>query len=158
MPGFAEMNGVSVGPDGDADPSSQLFRCSFVGVETGPMISQVMICNCLQVCFSPQQVDPHLSIHLNYLKEGSSTPSLRSTSRRMLMPKLIPARRIYLWIKRSPPPPQIGVASVYEVLTRLFKFADFPLGVKRARMLVDSETQRRPSPLHTHTVKRPVQG
>ena len=43
MPGFKEMSGVSVGPDGAADPFSQLFRCSFIGVETGPMISQVSL-------------------------------------------------------------------------------------------------------------------
>lgn len=41
MPGFAKMNGVAVGSDGRADPQSQLFRASAVGVETGPMISQV---------------------------------------------------------------------------------------------------------------------
>ena len=41
MPGFANMNGVAVGPDGRADPQSQLFRSTAVGVETGPMISQV---------------------------------------------------------------------------------------------------------------------
>ena len=41
MPGFAEMNGVAVGADGRADPQSQLFRSSALGVETGPFISQV---------------------------------------------------------------------------------------------------------------------
>ena len=41
MPGFADMNGVAVGPDGRADPQSQLFRSSALGVETGPFISQV---------------------------------------------------------------------------------------------------------------------
>lgn len=41
MPGFANMNGVAVGSDGRADPQSQLFRSTAVGVETGPMISQV---------------------------------------------------------------------------------------------------------------------
>lgn len=42
MPGFVEMGGVSVGEDGSVDPQTQLFRASFVGVETGPMISQVI--------------------------------------------------------------------------------------------------------------------
>ncbi|CAN0466115.1 unnamed protein product, partial [Scytosiphon promiscuus] len=36
MPGFLEMGGVSVGADGSVDPFAQLFRSSFVGVETGP--------------------------------------------------------------------------------------------------------------------------
>lgn len=43
MPGFAKMNGVAVGSDGRADPQSQLFRSSAVGVETGPIISQVCV-------------------------------------------------------------------------------------------------------------------
>ena len=41
MPGFAKMKGVAVGADGKADPQSQLFRSNAIGVETGPMISQV---------------------------------------------------------------------------------------------------------------------
>ena len=41
MPGFAKMRGVAVDRRGRADPKSQLFRSSAVGVETGPMISQV---------------------------------------------------------------------------------------------------------------------
>ena len=41
MPGFANMNGVAVGSNGKADPQSQLFRSSAIGVETGPFISQV---------------------------------------------------------------------------------------------------------------------
>lgn len=41
MPGFAGLNGVAVASDGRPDPQSQLFRSSAVGVETGPMISQV---------------------------------------------------------------------------------------------------------------------
>ena len=41
MPGFAEMGGVAVGADGKADPQTQLFRSNAIGVETGPMISQV---------------------------------------------------------------------------------------------------------------------
>ncbi|CAN0389254.1 unnamed protein product, partial [Scytosiphon promiscuus] len=41
MPGFAKMNWVAVGRDGRADPQSQLFRSTAIGVETGPMISQV---------------------------------------------------------------------------------------------------------------------
>ncbi|CAN0555962.1 unnamed protein product, partial [Laminaria digitata] len=41
MPGFANMNGVAVGSDGRADPHSQLFRSSALGVETGPFVSQV---------------------------------------------------------------------------------------------------------------------
>ena len=44
MPGFVEMGGVSVQADGSVDPLTQLFRSSFVGVETGPMISQVTAC------------------------------------------------------------------------------------------------------------------
>ncbi|CAN0394251.1 unnamed protein product, partial [Scytosiphon promiscuus] len=43
MPGFANMNGVAVGSDGRADPQSQLFRSTAVGVETGPMISQLLV-------------------------------------------------------------------------------------------------------------------
>ncbi|CAM9167488.1 unnamed protein product, partial [Laminaria digitata] len=43
MPGFAKMKGVAVGSDGRADPQSQLFRYSAVGVETGPMISQLLV-------------------------------------------------------------------------------------------------------------------
>lgn len=42
MPGYVEMNGVAIGADGYLDPHTQLFRSSFVGVETGPMISQVI--------------------------------------------------------------------------------------------------------------------
>lgn len=42
MPGFADGTGVAVRDDGSVDPSSQLFRASFVGVETGPMVSQVL--------------------------------------------------------------------------------------------------------------------
>lgn len=41
MPGFAKMKGVAAGLDGRADPQSQLFRSSAIGVETGPFISQV---------------------------------------------------------------------------------------------------------------------
>lgn len=41
MPGFADGTGVAVRDDGSIDASSQLFRASFVGVETGPMVSQV---------------------------------------------------------------------------------------------------------------------
>ena len=41
MPGFAKMGGVAVGSDGMADPQTQLFRNSAMGVQTGPMISQV---------------------------------------------------------------------------------------------------------------------
>lgn len=43
MPGFGGGTGVAVGGDGDGsvDPSTQIFRASFVGVDTGPMISQV---------------------------------------------------------------------------------------------------------------------
>ena len=41
MPGFADMNMVAVGPDGRADPQTQLFRSSALGVETGPFVSQV---------------------------------------------------------------------------------------------------------------------
>ncbi|CAN0531731.1 unnamed protein product, partial [Scytosiphon promiscuus] len=43
MPGFLEMGGVSVGADGSVDPFAQLFRSSFVGVETGPMVSQLLL-------------------------------------------------------------------------------------------------------------------
>ncbi|CAM9505578.1 unnamed protein product, partial [Laminaria digitata] len=43
MPGFAKMTGVAVGMDGKADPQSQLFRSTAVGVETGPMISQLLV-------------------------------------------------------------------------------------------------------------------
>ncbi|CAM9376610.1 unnamed protein product [Laminaria digitata] len=43
MPGFANMDGVAVGPDGRADPQSQLFRSSALGVETGPFISQLLV-------------------------------------------------------------------------------------------------------------------
>ena len=41
MPGFAHMNGVAVDANGRADPQTQLFRSSALGVEKGPMISQV---------------------------------------------------------------------------------------------------------------------
>ena len=41
MPGFALMNGVAIGPNGAADPLTQLFRSTAVGVEVGPFISQV---------------------------------------------------------------------------------------------------------------------
>ena len=41
MSGFAYMNGVAVDADGRPDPQQQLFRSTAVGVETGPMISQV---------------------------------------------------------------------------------------------------------------------
>eukprot|EP00752_Nemacystus_decipiens_P010080 g8982.t1 len=43
MPGFADGTGVAVRDDGSVDPSSQLFRASFVGVETGPMVSQLLV-------------------------------------------------------------------------------------------------------------------
>ncbi|CAM9093102.1 unnamed protein product [Laminaria digitata] len=43
MPGFAKMNGVATGADGRADPHSQLFRTSALGVEKGPMISQLLV-------------------------------------------------------------------------------------------------------------------
>ncbi|CAM9166878.1 unnamed protein product, partial [Laminaria digitata] len=43
MPGFANMNGVAVGSDGRADPQSQLFRSSALGVETGPFVSQLLV-------------------------------------------------------------------------------------------------------------------
>ncbi|CAM9447778.1 unnamed protein product [Laminaria digitata] len=43
MPGFANIGGVAVGPDGRADPQSQLFRSSALGVETGPFISQLLV-------------------------------------------------------------------------------------------------------------------
>ncbi|CAN0471952.1 unnamed protein product, partial [Scytosiphon promiscuus] len=45
MPGFADMNFVAVGPDGRADPLTQLFRSSAVGVETGPHVSQLLVQN-----------------------------------------------------------------------------------------------------------------
>lgn len=35
------MNGVAVDANGRADPQTQLFRSTAVGVTTGPMISQV---------------------------------------------------------------------------------------------------------------------
>lgn len=41
MEGFPEMFGVSMNDDGSVDPLSQLFRSNFIGVETGPIISQV---------------------------------------------------------------------------------------------------------------------
>lgn len=41
MAGFGLSTGVAVGYDGSVDPHSQLFRSSFVGIETGPMVSQV---------------------------------------------------------------------------------------------------------------------
>ena len=41
MEGFPEMFGVALNDDGSVDPLSQLFRSNFIGVETGPMISQV---------------------------------------------------------------------------------------------------------------------
>ena len=41
MEGFPNLDAVSIGPDGTVDPFSQLFRATFVGVETGPFISQV---------------------------------------------------------------------------------------------------------------------
>lgn len=43
MPGFAKMNGVVVDSTGRADPQSQLFRSAAVGVDKGPMISQVWV-------------------------------------------------------------------------------------------------------------------
>ncbi|CAM9093034.1 unnamed protein product [Laminaria digitata] len=43
MPGFAEMDGIAVGRDGRADPQSQLFRTSALGVEKGPFISQLLV-------------------------------------------------------------------------------------------------------------------
>lgn len=43
MGGFAGGFGVAIGTDGSVDPDSQLFRANFVGVETGPMISQVCV-------------------------------------------------------------------------------------------------------------------
>ena len=41
MDGFSEVFGVAMNDDGSIDPLSQLFRANFVGVETGPMMSQV---------------------------------------------------------------------------------------------------------------------
>ena len=41
MEGFSEVFGVAMNDDGSIDPLSQLFRANFVGVETGPMMSQV---------------------------------------------------------------------------------------------------------------------
>ena len=41
MSGIKEDSSVSMGKDDRIDPYSQLFRSTFVGVETGPMISQV---------------------------------------------------------------------------------------------------------------------
>lgn len=41
MPGFPGGFGVAIASDGSVDPASQLFRANFVGVETGPMVSQV---------------------------------------------------------------------------------------------------------------------
>ena len=35
------MFGVAMQDDGYVDPLSQLFRANFIGVETGPMVSQV---------------------------------------------------------------------------------------------------------------------
>ncbi|CAN0395332.1 unnamed protein product, partial [Scytosiphon promiscuus] len=43
MPGFADMNMVAVGSDGRADPQTQLFRSSALGVETGPFVSQLLV-------------------------------------------------------------------------------------------------------------------
>ena len=52
MPGFAEMNMVAVGPDGRADPQTQLFRSSALGVETGPFVSQVRCVIGCYVCYT----------------------------------------------------------------------------------------------------------
>ena len=41
MEGFPNLVGVSIGSDGTVDPFSQLFRANFVGVGTGPFVSQV---------------------------------------------------------------------------------------------------------------------
>lgn len=41
MPGFLGAFGLAKTSDDSVDPSSQLFRANFIGVETGPMISQV---------------------------------------------------------------------------------------------------------------------
>ena len=41
MSGFEDMPGVAVDENGRADPQTQLFRSTAVGVTTGPMISQV---------------------------------------------------------------------------------------------------------------------
>lgn len=47
MPGFQGTGyDVSLGQNGTMDPLQQLFRASFVGVDKGPMVSQV--CSCSQ--------------------------------------------------------------------------------------------------------------
>ncbi|CAM9992880.1 unnamed protein product, partial [Ascophyllum nodosum] len=43
MEGFPNLVGVSIGSDGTVDPFSQLFRANFVGVETGPFVSQLLV-------------------------------------------------------------------------------------------------------------------
>ncbi|CAN0475827.1 unnamed protein product [Ascophyllum nodosum] len=43
MGGFPNLDAVSIGSDGTVDPFSQLFRATFVGVETGPFISQLLV-------------------------------------------------------------------------------------------------------------------
>lgn len=67
MTGFSNMKGVAVGSDGRADPQSQLFRSSAVGVETGPFISQVR----LDYIFSSLKRDKH--------------PPLRSSHREIIL-------------------------------------------------------------------------
>lgn len=48
MPGFAGAKfDVAMNPDGSIDPLAQLFRPSFVGVDKGPMISQVTCTVCM---------------------------------------------------------------------------------------------------------------
>ncbi|CAN0441852.1 unnamed protein product [Ascophyllum nodosum] len=43
MEGFPNLDAISIGSDGTVDPFSQLFRATFVGVETGPFISQLLV-------------------------------------------------------------------------------------------------------------------
>ncbi|CAN0451866.1 unnamed protein product [Ascophyllum nodosum] len=45
MEGFPNLDAVSIGSGGTVDPFSQLFRATFVGVETGPFISQLLVQN-----------------------------------------------------------------------------------------------------------------
>lgn len=72
MPGFADMNMVAVGPDGRADPQTQLFRSSALGVETGPFVSQVrcaiQFAVCLRSCLGSAASEIWHSLDLVYYR------------------------------------------------------------------------------------------
>lgn len=107
MPGFSGAFGVAQGSNGSVDPYSQLFRANFIGVETGPMISQVRnavrsVCAGIGIlCFGLAHGSKHTYVRVAFVAVcGRRTDKCHSHNPDHVQPTLYSSTRPTWWLSR----------------------------------------------------------